>query len=57
MATSLFSSLKGYTYKTIPYKSTPDGDIVLDVVYPEEADDSPTTVLIHIHGGFLVSLS
>ncbi|KAF5250267.1 hypothetical protein FANTH_4544 [Fusarium anthophilum] len=40
--------------RTIPYKSTPDGDIVLDVVYPEEADDSPTTVLIHIHGGFLI---
>ncbi|KAF5669335.1 hsp70 [Fusarium circinatum] len=39
---------------TIPYKSGPDGDIVLDVVYPEEADDSPTTVLIHIHGGFLI---
>ncbi|KAG4293232.1 hypothetical protein FPRO06_12720 [Fusarium proliferatum] len=54
MATSLFSSLRGYTYKTIPYKSTPHGDIVLDVVYPEEADDSPTTVLIHIHGGFLI---
>jgi acetyl esterase/lipase len=54
MATSLFSSLRGYTYKTIPYKSGPDGDIVLDVVYPEEADGSPTTVLIHIHGGFLV---
>ncbi|KAH7195423.1 hypothetical protein DER44DRAFT_704305 [Fusarium oxysporum] len=54
MATSLFSSLKGYTYKTIPYKSGPDADIVLDVVYPEEADGSPTTVLIHIHGGFLI---
>ncbi|RKK94543.1 hypothetical protein BFJ71_g8911 [Fusarium oxysporum] len=54
MATSLFSSLRGYTYKTIPFKSGPDGDIVLDVVYPEEADGSPTTVLIHIHGGFLI---
>ncbi|KAJ4094238.1 hypothetical protein NW760_001694 [Fusarium oxysporum] len=54
MVTSLFSSLKGYTYKTIPYKSGPNGDIVFDVVYPEEADGSPMTVLIHIHGGFLI---
>ncbi|WJG37027.1 uncharacterized protein FOBCDRAFT_146923, partial [Fusarium oxysporum Fo47] len=50
----MLPGLKGYTYKTIPYKSRPSGDIVLDVVYPEEADGSPTTVLIHIHGGFLI---
>ncbi|KAF9767220.1 hypothetical protein IL306_000231 [Fusarium sp. DS 682] len=55
MPLSLFDSLKGYTFKTIPFKSGPDGDIVLDVVYPEDTDGSPSTVLIHIHGGFLVS--
>lgn len=55
MASSPFSGLKGYTSKTIPFKSGPDGDILLDVVYPEESDGKPSTVLIHIHGGFLVS--
>ncbi|KAF4343994.1 Arylacetamide deacetylase [Fusarium beomiforme] len=54
MPLSLFDSLKGYTFKTIPYKSGPDGDIVLDVVYPEDTDGSPSTVAIHIHGGFLI---
>ncbi|KAM0343799.1 hypothetical protein ACHAPU_008228 [Fusarium lateritium] len=54
MASSPFSNLKGYTSKTIPFKSGPDGDIFLDVVYPEETDDLPSTVLIHIHGGFLI---
>ncbi|KAF5022713.1 hypothetical protein F66182_5261 [Fusarium sp. NRRL 66182] len=54
MASSVFSSLEGYTSKTIPFKSGPEGDIVLDVVYPEESDGLPGTVLIHIHGGFLV---
>lgn len=55
MASSPFSGLEGYTSKTIPFKSGPDGDILLDVVYPEESDGKPSTVLIHIHGGFLVS--
>lgn len=55
MTSSPFSSLKGYASKTIPYKSGPDGDILLDVVYPEETGGLPSTVLIHIHGGFLVS--
>jgi acetyl esterase/lipase len=57
MTMSLFSSLKGYTYKTVPFKSGPNGDIILDIGYPEDADGSPATVLIHIHGGFLVSLA
>jgi hypothetical protein len=56
-SSSPFPSLKGYTSKTIPYKSGPDGDILLDVVYPEETDGLPSTVLIHIHGGFLASTS
>ncbi|KAF4452595.1 arylacetamide deacetylase [Fusarium austroafricanum] len=54
MASSPFSGLKGYKSQTIPFKKGPDGDIVLDVVYPEETDGSPATVLIHIHGGFLI---
>ena len=55
MTSSPFSGLKGYTSKTIPYKSGPDGDILLDVVYPEETGGLPNTVLMHIHGGFLVN--
>jgi hypothetical protein len=51
-SSSPFSSLKGYTSKT-----GPDGDILLDVVYPEETDGLPSTVLIHIHGGFLARTS
>ncbi|KAM0551265.1 hypothetical protein ACHAPJ_008610 [Fusarium lateritium] len=54
MSSSVYSSLEGYTSKTIPFKSGPDGDIVLDVAYPEETDGLPGTVLIHIHGGFLI---
>ncbi|KAG8359379.1 hypothetical protein FVEN_g3053 [Fusarium venenatum] len=53
-SSSPFSGLKGYTSKTIPYKSGPDGDVLLDVVYPEETEGLPSTVLIHIHGGFLI---
>ncbi|KAM0246452.1 hypothetical protein ACHAP5_004767 [Fusarium lateritium] len=54
MASSPFSGLKGYTSKTVPFKSGPDGDILLDIVYPEETGGVPSTVLIHIHGGFLI---
>lgn len=45
----------GYTSKTFSYKTTSDGDISVDVVYPEETDSSSSTVLVHYHGGFLVS--
>ncbi|KAF4977437.1 hypothetical protein FDECE_18357 [Fusarium decemcellulare] len=44
----------GYTSRTFSFKSTPDGDINVDVVYPEVSDDSPSTVLLHYHGGFLI---
>ncbi|KAL2688980.1 hypothetical protein Neosp_003030 [[Neocosmospora] mangrovei] len=44
----------GYTSKTFSYKTTSDGDISVDVVYPEETDGSPSTVLVHYHGGFLI---
>ncbi|KAH7174766.1 Alpha/Beta hydrolase protein [Fusarium flagelliforme] len=54
MSSSPFSGLKGYTSKTIPYKSGPDGDVLLDVVYPEETGGLPNIVLMHIHGGFLI---
>lgn len=55
MASSQLNDLKGYITKTLSFKSTPDGDIKVDVTYPEKDDGSPATVLIHYHGGFLVS--
>ncbi|KAF4980446.1 hypothetical protein FZEAL_3562 [Fusarium zealandicum] len=44
----------GYTSKTFNFKSTSDGNIPVDIVYPVETDGSPSTVLIHYHGGFLI---
>lgn len=49
------SGLDGYKSKTLSFKSTRDGNIKLDVVYPEQIDDaSPSTMLLHYHGGFLI---
>ncbi|KIW99465.1 uncharacterized protein Z518_11204 [Rhinocladiella mackenziei CBS 650.93] len=42
----------GYKSKTL--KCTKHGDIKLDVVYPEVQSTSPTPVLLHYHGGFLI---
>lgn len=55
MSSSPLAGFDGYTSQTLSYKTTSDGDISVDVVYPEETDGSPSTVLIHYHGGFLVS--
>ncbi|KAM5349799.1 hypothetical protein ACJ41O_006304 [Fusarium nematophilum] len=44
----------GYTSKSFTFKSTVEGDVSADVVYPKETDGSPSTVLIHYHGGFLI---
>jgi acetyl esterase/lipase len=38
----------------VSYKSTPDGDINLEIFYPEAASDSPRVVLLHYHGVLLV---
>ncbi|KAJ4327701.1 hypothetical protein N0V84_001808 [Fusarium piperis] len=56
MLTSSFplEGFAGYTSQTVPFKSTPDGTINADVVYPEKSDGSPAVVLLHYHGGFLV---
>ncbi|KAH6871510.1 Alpha/Beta hydrolase protein [Thelonectria olida] len=49
------TGFNGYTSKTFTFKSTPEGgSISVDVAYPEETDGSPSTVLIHYHGGFLI---
>ncbi|KAK1625365.1 Alpha/Beta hydrolase protein [Colletotrichum phormii] len=48
-------TLAGYTSRTVPFKTTSDITINADVVYPEKSDGSPATVLLHYHGGFLVS--
>ncbi|KAM0421174.1 hypothetical protein ACHAPT_011066 [Fusarium lateritium] len=54
MITFPLAGFNGYTSKTFTFKTTPDGSIPVDVVYPEETDGSPSTVLIHYHGGFLI---
>ncbi|KAH7010075.1 Alpha/Beta hydrolase protein [Ilyonectria destructans] len=47
------TGIDGYVSKTFIFKSTKDGDIHVDVAYPEVTDGTGT-VLIHYHGGFLV---
>ncbi|RSL80989.1 hypothetical protein CEP51_006167 [Fusarium floridanum] len=56
MSTSSFplEGFAGYMSRTVPFKTTSDGTINLDVVYPEESDGSPAVVLLHYHGGFLI---
>ncbi|KAL0940081.1 uncharacterized protein CTRU02_206691 [Colletotrichum truncatum] len=48
------AALQGYQSKTFVYKSTSEGDILLDVLYPKECDGTPQTVVLHYHGGYLV---
>lgn len=56
MATFPLDGFDGYTSKTFIFKTDPDGNSIhTDVVYPTQAADSPSTVLVHYHGGFLVS--
>lgn len=47
--------VNGYKSKTIGFKSTRDGTIKLDIFYPENCKGSTKTVVLHYHGGFLVS--
>lgn len=47
--------VNGYKSKTVDFKSTKDGTIKLDVFYPENVQGSTRTVVLHYHGGFLVS--
>ncbi|KAF7555113.1 hypothetical protein G7Z17_g2458 [Cylindrodendrum hubeiense] len=48
------AGLDGYKSKTLSFKSTRDGDINVDVAYPElPGDVESSTVLLHYHGGFL----
>ncbi|KAK7415043.1 hypothetical protein QQX98_006181 [Neonectria punicea] len=55
MSSFPLSGLDRYKSKTLTFKSTPDDNIKLDVLYPEQIDDaSPSTVLLHYHGGFLI---
>ncbi|KAK6065689.1 hypothetical protein SCUP234_12450 [Seiridium cupressi] len=49
-----FTGLEGYALRTFDYKSTRDGGIKVDVVFPEQTDGKPTPVLLHYHGGFLL---
>lgn len=59
MDPTILASLEGYKAKTIDYKSTPDGEIKLDILYPADVSGTSVvsrkrTVLLHYHGGFLV---
>lgn len=45
---------KGYKSKTLTFKSTKEGEIKLDVAYPEVRTQLPAVVVLHYHGGFLV---
>lgn len=59
MDPTILASLEGYKAKTIDYKSTPDGEIKLDILYPADVAGTSVvsrkrTVLLHYHGGFLV---
>ncbi|KAH7121726.1 Alpha/Beta hydrolase protein [Dactylonectria estremocensis] len=54
MTSSLLTGLDGYKSQTLTYKSTRDGDIKVDVAYPEATEADSSTVLLHYHGGFLV---
>lgn len=49
------TGIYGYVSKTFIFKTTKDGDIHVDVAYPE-VPDGPSMVLIHYHGGFLVRI-
>ncbi|KAH7121623.1 Alpha/Beta hydrolase protein [Dactylonectria macrodidyma] len=52
---SPLTGIDGYKSQTLSYKSARDGDIKVDVAYPEATDaDSTSTVFLHYHGGFLV---
>lgn len=54
MMASFNFKLDGYKTKTVSYKSTQEGNINLEIFYPEAVSDSPRVVLLHYHGGFLV---
>lgn len=56
MATSPLSGYESYESKTFIYKTVDSIELKLDVLYPtSRSQSSPLNVLIHIHGGFLVS--
>jgi dipeptidyl aminopeptidase/acylaminoacyl peptidase len=49
-------SFEGYSSKTFTYKSVDGLDLKLDALVPLDAPDQ-VPVVVHIHGGFLVSLA
>ena len=53
---SQMSGYEGYTNKVIPFKTADGLELSVDVLYPSAKLSSPPPVLIHYHGGFLVSL-
>lgn len=52
---SPLAGFEGYKSKTIIYKDVNHLNLRLDVLYAEKAPDTQPTVLIHYHGGFLVT--
>lgn len=50
------SRFPGYTSKTFVFKKIGDDELKIDVLYPAQTISSkPRNLLLHIHGGFLVS--
>jgi acetyl esterase/lipase len=45
----------GYESKTITFKNIGALSLELDIMYPRGKNPEPVPVLIHYHGGFLVS--
>jgi hypothetical protein len=56
MASAAFPGFPGYKSKSCIFKQSKDGDIQLDILYPEAESTVPATVVLHYHGGFLVSI-
>jgi len=49
---------KGYASKSFTFKKVDDLELKLDVLYPSEGIPSTArNVVMHIHGGFLVSFA
>lgn len=44
----------GYTALSVTYKTADNLPLNLDVLRPSSLPKGPVTVLMHIHGGFLV---
>lgn len=49
-----FSGFPGYTSRSFTFKTVNGVDLKLEALVPVDFGPSPTPVVIHYHGGFLV---